>query len=646
MKKILLILALISMLTMSVFALTGTYTTNEYFYLPGYGEYGSDAFDEYETYMEVADNQIEANKAMGEASVDTSGTPVDNDIAVFTDLNTIEGLNYAELKAVLNLEIGTDIQAYDAGLLSIAALTTAANKSIYTTALDTYAVYTLTAFARTILDDANASTVRSTIGVDLSLYYLKTEMDEFSELQSIISDKTLINEEDAVIFDETVSMVKELDITGALAAIDINPAGQTSQNIVDITPTATLNATQIWCGYNINGALLDPNGVDTEIIGYNLDFSGVSETNFPIIHGYRSKVPFGQDAFHIREGQLHIDTVLPSTVASEFTTIDIVIDSSALASTSEYHAIDVATTGTPSGETVALGTHTGIEVVHQHIATFDTPSQTEFAGIKHTNGTVWVDGIDAYGVIFAAVTDAIYVGSLTQFDEIEVIMTTGGTKSTKPTFWYNTAADAWTQFFPADDTDGFQQSGEVRWEVAAITATWTNNGDPGGADTTAGYWIKIVRTRAGTVGSPDPATVKIGLVTEYKWDKAGNVVIKSLDLNNGRATEVKTIEFNGVYAIGNSGATETVDWQNGAYQSITLDEACVISFSNEYVGTLNLEVTYAGSFALTFDGGITLLEEGGVEIVTTDASGVDVLMFKNWGTADTYVMGALLDVKD
>ncbi len=56
-------------------------------------------------------------------------------------------------------------QPLDAGLTSIAALTTAADKMIYTTALDTYAVASLTAFARTILDDADAAAVRATIGV-------------------------------------------------------------------------------------------------------------------------------------------------------------------------------------------------------------------------------------------------------------------------------------------------------------------------------------------------------------------------------------------------------------------------------------------------------------------------------------------------
>ena len=60
-------------------------------------------------------------------------------------------------------KINTTKQNVDAGLTSIAGLTTAENKGIYTTALDTYATYDLTPFARTILDDADAGTVRTTI---------------------------------------------------------------------------------------------------------------------------------------------------------------------------------------------------------------------------------------------------------------------------------------------------------------------------------------------------------------------------------------------------------------------------------------------------------------------------------------------------
>lgn len=61
-KKIMLILALMCMIIFPVFSQTGNYTTNSYFYLPEYGAYGTTEYDAYNTAMEVADNQIEANK--------------------------------------------------------------------------------------------------------------------------------------------------------------------------------------------------------------------------------------------------------------------------------------------------------------------------------------------------------------------------------------------------------------------------------------------------------------------------------------------------------------------------------------------------------------------------------------------------------
>jgi hypothetical protein len=51
----------------------------------------------------------------------------------------------------LGVEVGVDVQAYDAGLQSISGLVTAADEMIYTTALDTYSTTSLTAFARTLL---------------------------------------------------------------------------------------------------------------------------------------------------------------------------------------------------------------------------------------------------------------------------------------------------------------------------------------------------------------------------------------------------------------------------------------------------------------------------------------------------------------
>lgn len=65
----------------------------------------------------------------------------------------------------LDLEPGVDIQAYNATLAALAALTLAADKLIYATGANTLAAADLTAFARTLLAGVDAAAMRTLLAL-------------------------------------------------------------------------------------------------------------------------------------------------------------------------------------------------------------------------------------------------------------------------------------------------------------------------------------------------------------------------------------------------------------------------------------------------------------------------------------------------
>jgi hypothetical protein len=90
-------------------------------------------------------------------------------ITGITDLAIADGGTGASTASAartnLGVAIGTNVQAYDAGLQSISGLTTTADQMIYTTSSDTYATTSLTSAGRALLDDASASAQRTTLGL-------------------------------------------------------------------------------------------------------------------------------------------------------------------------------------------------------------------------------------------------------------------------------------------------------------------------------------------------------------------------------------------------------------------------------------------------------------------------------------------------
>jgi hypothetical protein len=144
----------------------------------------------------------------------------------------------------LGLAIGSNVQAYDAGLASIAGLTTTADQFIYTTAADTYATAQLPAYMRQLIGSgSSASVARTTLG--LGTLSVRNSVEAGDITNGTVSGATIASSTITSANMASNSVVTAAIASGAVTTVCIADDGVTAAKLADNSATIVSGGTPI-----------------------------------------------------------------------------------------------------------------------------------------------------------------------------------------------------------------------------------------------------------------------------------------------------------------------------------------------------------------------------------------------------------------
>lgn len=239
---------------------------------------------------ELTDPDLALNR-LGATDVGTALVKLTNPSAIsFLRVNadnTVTARSAANFRTDLSLVVGTNVQAYDADLAAIAALTSAADRVPYATGAGTWALATLTTFGRSLIDDAAASNARETLGKVLPRYGLLGQavgLDISSALNDTqitieatryIVDKIIVENASTSMTTATLGMFTDVGGGGTTIAADQALSSLTSASKWDALTLESIAGTDSFTAGHLYArcgtAQAGTETVDVHVFGYRLD---------------------------------------------------------------------------------------------------------------------------------------------------------------------------------------------------------------------------------------------------------------------------------------------------------------------------------------------------------------------------------------